>query len=403
LRVNCFALRKITSFATRMAHRPGQTSEEEPQDATPITQAVLTQQLAALTQSFAKSLGAIDENFKAQQRVTESQNHALAEQQRTSSSLQRSLQEMTQKADRGYRELLEAMTQIASRQSSATSSASASSTSAGASTSTSDASRIAAEQRDVHAVQGADPSPQPTRWLPRHEYPDGMFPRTEKDPNLPQYDGNTDIREHFSLLEDIFLAKNVSETGKLNYTVLTFRGQVRAFVKEKKPTSYDELKAILLKRYQLPNEEYHLTCKLRSLHQNGENVDTYVKDFKYLLSRLPNISENDKFVTFFNGLQPAVMQEVLRLKVTDYETAEQTAIDYYACRKISKLQVSFQSGLTKEVGRMYQRHHLPDRHGKQRRPSPKGAQRDRSPRGSSSSRSSTPPQLREVRSFQGHQ
>ena len=98
-----------------MADRQEQTPVDESQDTTPVTQAVLTQQLTALTQSFARSLGAIEENFKLQQRVTESQNQALAEQQRSSLSLQRSLQEITLKAERGHRDVLESLTQLASR------------------------------------------------------------------------------------------------------------------------------------------------------------------------------------------------------------------------------------------------------------------------------------------------
>ena len=109
------------------------------------------------------------------------------------------------------------------------------------------------------------PSAQPLPSSPRS--------RTDKDPQLPNYDGNSDATEFFEQCAEIFRALNTSPLTQLNYGILALR-----------PTMFGELKELILGRFWLPNEAFHLATKLRSLQMSGDNLESYLRDFKLLLS-----------------------------------------------------------------------------------------------------------------------
>ena len=109
-------------------------------------------------------------------------------------------------------------------------------------------------------------------------FPQPSPQKPDKDPGLPTYDGNGDASEFFTTVEEIFEAKMVSAQGQLAFTKLALKGTARQLVREKKPTSYLDLKALILNRFKLPNEEYHLITKLRTLVQNDDDLEKYIKD-----------------------------------------------------------------------------------------------------------------------------
>ena len=70
--------------------------------------------------------------------------------------------------------------------------------------------------------------------------------RTDKDPQLPNYDGNSDASEFFKQCAEIFRARNTSTLAQLNYGNLALRGSARVFIREKLPTTFGELKELIL-------------------------------------------------------------------------------------------------------------------------------------------------------------
>ena len=81
--------------------------EALPEDPSPVTQAVLQQQLSALTASFANALEAISENFRTQRVQIEAPSQVLEEQKRQTLGLAWFLEELTKNGERGHREMLE--------------------------------------------------------------------------------------------------------------------------------------------------------------------------------------------------------------------------------------------------------------------------------------------------------
>lgn len=179
------------------------------------------------------------------------------------------------------------------------------------------------------------------------------YARLDKDPQLPTYDGNGDALEFLEQCEECFAARRTHPDGQLTFTRLALRGTARTLVREKKPMSYQALKEVLMGRFKLPNEDFHLTTKLRSLQQQGDNLETYLREFKFLAAKIPSLQDTDKRITFINGLAANVTLEVLRAKPTNFEEAEQAALEYYACRRLTKSQVTFQSSVVHEVDSLY--------------------------------------------------
>ena len=180
------------------------------------------------------------------------------------------------------------------------------------------------------------------------------FARPDKDPQLPGFDGTTDALEFFEQCQEIFRAKHTPPEAQLNYGILALKGTARTFIREKQPATFQEMKELLLSRFRLPNENYHLHIKIRSLVMQGENLEGYLKDFKYLAGKLGSaLSPSDKFVTFVNGLAPGVSVEVLRAKPTTFDEAEKAALDYFACRRSTRAHVAFQSDIVADVNALY--------------------------------------------------
>ena len=180
--------------------------------------------------------------------------------------------------------------------------------------------------------------------------------RTDKDPQLPNYDGNSDATEFFEQCAEIFRARNTSPLAQLNYGILALRGSARVFIREKRPTTFGELKELILGRFRLPNEDFHLATKLRSLQMSGDNLESYLRDFKFVASKLgSSLTDSDKRITFINGLSNQVALEVLRAKPNSFEEAERAALEYYSCRRLTKNHVQFSSGIESEVNVLYRR------------------------------------------------
>ena len=180
------------------------------------------------------------------------------------------------------------------------------------------------------------------------------YARPEKDPMLPNFDGTSDAAEFFEQCQEIFRAKHTPPPAQLNFGILALRGTARTFIREKQPASFAEMKELLLSRFRLPNESYHIHIKIRALSMQGENLEGYLKDFKYLSGKLgAAMSASDKFVTFVNGLSPAVAVEVLRTKPTTFDEAERAALDYFACRRSTKAHVAFHSDVVADVNSLY--------------------------------------------------
>ena len=127
----------------------------------------------------------------------------------------------------------------------------------------------------------------------------------------------------------------------------------RTLIREKNPATLKDMQAILSGRFRLPNEDFHLTTKLRSLAQQGDSLEVYLREFKFVASKLPKLSDDDKRITFMNGLSPQVNLEVLRARPVTFEDAERHAVDYYACRRYSQAQATFQSNVVHEVNALY--------------------------------------------------
>ena len=66
--------------------------------------------------------------------------------------------------------------------------------------------------------------------------------------------------------------------------------------------------------------------KLRSLQMSGGNLESYLRDFKFVASKLgSSMTYSDKRITFINGLCNQVALEVLREKPNSFEEAERAA------------------------------------------------------------------------------
>ena len=113
------------------------------------------------------------------------------------------------------------------------------------------------------------------------------------------------------------------------------------------------MQEILSVRFRLPNENFHITTKVRSLAQQGEYLKVYLREFKFVASKLPKLSDYNKRINFMNGLSPQVNLEVLRARPLTFEDAECHAIDFYAYRRCSKAQVTFQSNVVHDVNALY--------------------------------------------------
>ena len=92
----------------------------------------------------------------------------------------------------------------------------------------------------------------------------------DKDPQLPNYDGNSDATKFFEQCAEIFQARDTSPLAQLKYRILALRGSARVFILEKRPATFGELKELILGRFRLPNEDFHLATKLRSLQMSGD-------------------------------------------------------------------------------------------------------------------------------------
>ena len=123
----------------------------------------------------------------------------------------------------------------------------------------------------AHVAEGLSAPPPPSS--PRSR---------EKDPQLPNYDGNSDATEFFEQCAEIFRARNTSSLAQLNYGILALRGSARIFIHKK----IGELKKLILWRFRLPNEGFHLAMKLRSLQMSYDYLESYLQDFKFVASKL---------------------------------------------------------------------------------------------------------------------
>ena len=103
---------------------------------------------------------------------------------------------------------------------------------------------------------------------------------SDKDPQLPNYEGNSDATEFFEQCAEIFRARNTSSLARLNYGFLALRGSARNFIREKRPATFGELKGLILGRFRLPNEDFHLATKLRSLQMSGYNLESISQRFQ---------------------------------------------------------------------------------------------------------------------------
>ena len=61
---------------------------------------------------------------------------------------------------------------------------------------------------------------------------------TDKDPQLPNYNGNSDATEFFEQCAEIFRAMNTSPLAQLNNGSLALRGSARVFIREKRPATF---------------------------------------------------------------------------------------------------------------------------------------------------------------------
>ena len=149
-----------------------------------------------------------------------------------------------------------------------------------------------------------------------------------------------------------FRARNTSSLAQLNYGILALRGSARIFIHKK----IGELKKLILWRFRLSNEDFHLAKKLRSLQMSGDNLESYLRDFKFVASKLgSSLTDSDKRITFINGLSNQVALEVLRSKPNSFEDAERAALEYFSCRRLTKNHVQLSSGTESEVNVLYGR------------------------------------------------
>ena len=116
--------------------------------------------------------------------------------------------------------------------------------------------------------------------------PSSPSPRTNKDPQLHNYDGNSDATEFFEQCAEFFRARKTSPSAQLNCGILALRGSARVFIREKRPTTFGELKELIVGRFRLPKEDFHLATKLRSLKMSGDNLESHLRDFKFVASKL---------------------------------------------------------------------------------------------------------------------
>ena len=118
---------------------------------------------------------------------------------------------------------------------------------------------------------------------------------------------------------------------------MALRGSDRIFVREKRPATFGELNELILGRFRLHNEDFHLATKLRSLQLSGDNLESYLRDFKFVAYNLGSSqTDSDKRITFINGLSNKVALEVLRANPNSFEEAELAALEYYSCRRLTK-------------------------------------------------------------------
>ena len=124
---------------------------------------------------------------------------------------------------------------------------------------------------------------------------------------------------------------DTSPLAHLNYGILELRGSARVFIREKRSSKFGELKELILGRFLLPNEDFHLATKLRSLQMSGDNLESYLRDFEFHASKLgSSLTDSDKRITFINGLGNQAALEVLRAKPNCFEEAERAALECYS-------------------------------------------------------------------------
>ena len=109
-------------------------------------------------------------------------------------------------------------------------------------------------------------------------------------------------------------------------------------------------------RFRLPNEDFHLATKLRSLQMSGDNLEAYLRDFKFVASKIGTaLTDSDERISFINGPCSLVALEVLRSKPATFEDGERTALEFYSCRRLTENHVQFSSGIESEVNSFYGR------------------------------------------------
>ena len=197
------------------------------------------------------------------------------------------------------------------------------------------------------------PFEQPSPELTSHVEHGRSWAPLHTDPQLPTFEGTGDYAEWFEQCEEIFDAKRIHPSSQLKFARLALRGMAHTLVREKQPQTLLALQAILSGRFRLPNEDFHLTTKLRSLVQHEDNLEVYLQEFKFVAAKLPKLSDDDKRITFMNGLSPQVNFEVLRARPLTFEEAERAALDFYACRRYTKVHEPFESNVVHAVKAMY--------------------------------------------------
>ena len=160
----------------------------------------------------------------------------------------------------------------------------------------------------AHVAEGLSAPPPPSSPSSR-----------DKDPPLPNYDGDSDATEFFEQCAEFFRGRNTSSLAQLNYGILALRGSARIFIREKRPATFGELSKLFLGRFRLPNEDFHLATKLRNLQMSGDNLESYNRDFKFVASKIgSSLTGSDKRITFINGLGNQVALELLRSKPNSF-------------------------------------------------------------------------------------
>ena len=82
----------------------------------------------------------------------------------------------------------------------------------------------------AHVAEGLSAPPPPSSYRSR-----------AKDPQLPDYDGNSDATEFFEQCAKIVRARNTLSLAQLNYGILALRASARVFIRKKRPATFEDL------------------------------------------------------------------------------------------------------------------------------------------------------------------